>query len=203
MKLDINKLITVDVTGMPKAPNPSQLLDKDVRELYMRDNTPDKRKYIAECGVIYYLGDPKSPCRQRGLSDDESLNEAIENFNLDKDYRPDDLVKKLIKKYYGQCITEAGVAIENLQKAFHVSNLVAGKAIEYLNNKLRGVLAEADIPVIMNMHAQLSNQVKTVPDMIKALNTAYDNLRNEEEIKMARGGIQILSSMDADEDDDF
>lgn len=203
MKLDINKLITVDVTGMPKAPNPSQLLDKDVRELYMRDNTPDKRKYIAECGVIYYLGDPKSPCRQRGLSDDESLNEAIENFNLDKNYRPDDLVKKLIKKYYNQCITEAGVAIENLQKAFHVSNLVAGKAIEYLNNKLRGVLAEADIPVIMNMHAQLSNQVKTVPDMIKALNTAYDNLRNEEEIKMARGGIQILSSMDADEDDDF
>ena len=39
--------------------------------------------------------------------------------------------------------------------------------------------------------------------MIKALNTAYDNLRNEEEIKMARGGIQILSSMDADENDDI
>lgn len=203
MKLDINRLITVDVTGMPKAPNPSQLLDKDVRELYMRDNTPDKRKYIAECGVIYYLGDPKSPCRQRGLSDEESLNEAIENFGLDKDYEPDALVRKLIKKYYNQCITEAGVAIENLQKAFHVSNLVAGKAIEYLNNKLRGVLAEGDIPIIMNMHSQLSNQVKTVPDMIKALNTAYDNLRNEEEMKLARGGIQILSSMDADEDDNY
>ena len=199
MKLDINRLITIDVTGMPKAPNPSQLLDKDVRELYMRDNTPDKRKYIAECGVIYYLGDPKSPCRQRGLSDEESLLEAIDNFNLDKTYQPDELVKKLIKKYYKQCITEAGVAIENLQKAFHVSSLVAGKAIEYLNNKL----AEADIPVIMGLHNQLSAQVKAVPDMIKAPNTAYDNLRNEEEIKMARGGIQILSSMDADEDDDF
>ena len=81
MKLDINRLITIDVTGMPKAPNPSQLLDKDVRELYMRDNTPDKRKYIAECGVIYYLGDPKSPCRQRGLSDEESLLEAIDNLS--------------------------------------------------------------------------------------------------------------------------
>ena len=203
MKLDINRLITIDVTGMPKAPNPSQLLDKDVRELYMRDNTPDKRKYIAECGVIYYLGDPKSPCRQRGLSDEESLLEAIDNFNLDKTYQPDELVKKLIKKYYKQCITEAGVAIENLQKAFHVSSLVAGKAIEYLNNKLRGVLAEADIPVIMGLHNQLSTQVKAVPDMIKALNTAYDNLRNEEEIKMARGGQQILSSMDADEDEDL
>ena len=81
MKLDIDKLITIDQTGMPKAPNPRQLLDKDILMLYTRDNTPDKRKYIAECGVIYYLGDPKSPCRQRGLSDEESLREAIENFD--------------------------------------------------------------------------------------------------------------------------
>lgn len=202
MKLDIDKLITIDQTGMPKAPNPRQLLDKDILMLYTRDNTPDKRKYIAECGVIYYLGDPKSPCRQRGLSDEESLREAIENFDLDVSYTPDDLVKRLIKRYYKQNITEAGVTIENLQKAFHVSNLTINKALEYLNNKLRGVLADADIPVIMNLQNQLSNQVKAVPDMIKALNQAYDNLRSEEEIKMARGGIQILSSMDADEDDD-
>lgn len=202
MKLDIDKLITIDQTGMPKAPNPRQLLDKDILMLYTRDNTPDKRKYIAECGVIYYLGDPKSPCRQRGLSDEESLREAIENFDLDVSYTPDDLVKRLIKRYYKQNITEAGVTIENLQKAFHVSNLTINKALEYLNNKLRGVLADGDIPIIMNLQNQLSNQVKAVPDMIKALNQAYDNLRSEEEVKMARGGIQILSSMNADEDDD-
>jgi hypothetical protein len=202
MKLDIDKLITIDQTGMPKAPNPRQLLDKDILMLYTRDNTPDKRKYIAECGVIYYLGDPKSPCRQRGLSDEESLREAIENFDLDVSYTPDDLVKRLIKRYYKQNITEAGVTIENLQKAFHVANLTINKALEYLNNKLRGVLADGDIPIIMNLQNQLSNQVKAVPDMIKALNQAYDNLRSEEEIKMARGGVQILSSMDADEDDD-
>lgn len=202
MKLEIDKLITIDQTGMPKAPNVRQLLDKDVLELYTRDNTPDKRNYIGECGVIYYLGDPKSPCRQRGLSDEESLHEAIENFDLPTNYTPDALVKKLIKRYYNQNITEAGVTIENLQKAFHVSNLAINKAIEHLNNKLRGVVAEADIPVIMGLQNQLANQVKAVPDMIKALNQAYDNLRSEEEIKMARGGIQILSSMDADEDDD-
>lgn len=202
MKLDIDKLITIDQTGMPKAPNPRQLLDKDILMLYTRDNTPDKRKYIAECGVIYYLGDPKSPCRQRGLSDEESLREAIENFDLDVSYTPDDLVKRLIKRYYKQNITEAGVTIENLQKAFHVSNLTINKALDYLNNKLRGVLADGDIPIIMNLQNQLSNQAKDVPDRIKALNQAYDNLRSEEEVKMARGGIQILSSMNADEDDD-
>ena len=38
------------------------------------------------------------------------------------------------------------------------------------------------------------------PALTKALGTAYENLRNEEEEQMARGGKQILSSMDADED---
>lgn len=199
MKLDIDKLITVDDTGMPKAPNARQLLDKDVLQLYTRDNTPDKRKYIGDCGVIYYLGDPKGPCRQRGLSDEESLKEAIENFNLPSDYKPDELVLKLVKKYYNQNIGEAGVTIENLQKTLHISNLAANKIIEYLNNKLRGNTAPEDIPVILQMIQNVSSQVKAIPDLVKSLKIAYDNLRNEEEIKLARGGVQILSSMDAED----
>jgi len=201
MKLDIDKLITIDDTGLPKAPNPRQLLDKDILQLYTRDNTPDKRRYIGDCGVIYYLGDPKGPCKQRGLSDSECIEEAIENFNLDKDYKPDELVWKIAKRYYKQCITEAGITIENLNKALHVCNLAADRIIEYLNNKLRGVIAPEDIPNILGMINNVSGQVKAIPDLVKSLNQAYDNLRNEEEIKMARGGIQILSSMDADEED--
>lgn len=202
MKLDIDKLITIDESGMPKAPNARQLLDKDILALYIRDNTPDKRKYIGDCGVIYYLADPKGPCRQRGLSDQESLEEAIENFNLPKDYKPDPLVYKIAQRYYKQNITEAGVTIENLEKALHVCNLAADKVIEFLNNKLRGILAPEDIPTVMGMIQNVSAQVKTIPDLVKSLKTAYENLRNEEEIQMARGGIQILSSMDADEDID-
>ena len=202
MKLDIDNLITVDESGMPKAPNPRQLLDKDILQLYMRDNTPDKRKYIGDCGVIYYLGDPKSPYRQRGLSDEESIEEAIENFNLPKDYKPDPLVQKLIYKYYKQNITEAGVTIENLNKALHICNLAADKIIEFLNNKLRGAISADDIPAMMGTIQNVSNQIKLIPDLVKSLKIAYENLRTEEEVKMARGGIQILSSMDADEDDD-
>lgn len=201
MKLDIDKLITVDETGMPKAPNPRQLLDRDVLELYTRDNTPDKRKYIGDCGVIYYLGDPKGPCHQRGLSDEEALNEAIENFGLPSDYKPDDLVQKLIKKYYNQNIGEAGVTIENLQKTLHICNLSANKILEFLNNKLRGAISPEDIPTVLGMIQNVSNQIKTIPDLVKSLKVAYDNLRTEEEIKLARGGMQILSSMDADDND--
>ena len=97
--LDIDKLLVIDNTGMPQAPGIRQLMDKDMALLWSRDKTANKSKYIAECGVIYYLGDPKSPAKQQGLSDAEALKMAIDMFNLPKDYVPDSLVRKLIDKY--------------------------------------------------------------------------------------------------------
>ena len=68
-KLLIDSLLVLDDSGMPQPPTLRQMIDKEVRELYRRDKTSDKKNYIAECIVIYYLGDPKSPARQAGLSD--------------------------------------------------------------------------------------------------------------------------------------
>lgn len=200
MKITIEKLITVDESGMPKAPSVRQLLDKDVLALYSRDNTPDKRKYIAECGVIYYLGDPKSPPKQKGLSDEECLKEAIDNFNLDKTYTPDILVVKLIRKYYEQNITKAGVTIENLQKALHLTDLACNKIVDMLNKKLRSEIADADIATVLAQIDGLNKRIEDIPKLSKALTLAYENLRDEEETQTARGGITILSSMDADEE---
>ena len=200
MKITIEKLITVDESGMPKAPSVRQLLDKDVLALYARDNTPDKRKYLAECGVIYYLGDPKSPTKQKGLSDEECLKEAIDNFNLPRDYVPDALVVKLIRKYYEQNITKAGVTIENLQKALHLTDLVCTKIVDMLNKKLRSELADADVATVLTQVDGLNKRIEDIPKLSKALTLAYENLRDEEVTQTARGGVTILSSMDADEE---
>ena len=105
-QLNIEKLIVIDNTGMPKAPTIRQLVDADVRALYARDDSPNKERYIQECIVIYYLGDPKSPARQSGLTDKEALVMAIEQAGLKSNYIPDKLVLKLIKKYYAQNITD-------------------------------------------------------------------------------------------------
>lgn len=199
--IKLDKIITVDETGMPKAPDIYQLQDKDLRELYMRDNFPDKRMYIAECGVIYYLGDPKSPSRQKGLSDQEIIKEAIENYNLPKDYTPDKLVLKIAKKYYEQNITEAGIALETLHKSLHLVSVTAGIINDSLNEKLRGQINQEDIPQILQLIDSVSKRVTEVPNLVKALGQAYENLRNEEETQMARGGKQILSSMNAEDDD--
>ena len=198
-KINIDTLITIDETGMPKAPNVRQLQDKDVALLYARDYSKDKNKYIKECGVIYYLADPKSPANQQGLSKEEALNLAIENYDLPKDYKPDALVEKLIVKYYKQNITEAGVAVEVLQKSIHLSTLMANKINEILATKYKN-LKEEDIGTVLSLMDNVANKIKDIPNLVKSINQAYENLRSEEETNYARGGVQILSSMDADED---
>lgn len=197
----IEKLLTIDDTGMPKAPSIRQLQDKDVALLWQRDTSKDKHKYIAEVGVIYYLGDPKSPAKQQGLSDAESLKMAIDNFNLPSSYTPDSLVKKLIDKYYINNITEAGVALEALQKSIHLVSLAAVRINEQLNKKLSTTLVDEDISPILVMMDAVSKRITEIPALTKALGTAYENLRNEEEEQIARGGKTILSSMLADGDE--
>ena len=196
----IGKMLTIDETGMPKAPDIRQLQDKDVALLWQRDNTKDKRNYIAEVGVIYYLGDPKSPAKQQGLSNEESLKMAIDNFNLPKSYQPDSLVKKLIDKYYISNITEAGVALEALQKSVHLVSIAAVRINDQLNKKLSGALSDEDVTSILVLMDAVSKRITEIPALTKALGVAYENLRNEEEEKLARGGKQILSSMNADEE---
>ena len=197
--LNIDKLLTIDDSGMPQAPTLRQLMDKDIALLWQRDTTKDKRKYIAEVGIIYYLGDPKSPAKQQGLTDDEAIKMAIDNFNLPENYQPDSLVRKLIDKYYVQNITEAGVALEALHKSIHLVSMAAVKINDMLNRKLSGAISDEDITSILTMMDSVSKRVTEIPALTKALGVAYENLRNEEEEQLARGGKQILSSMDADE----
>lgn len=195
----VDKMLTIDETGMPQAPTLRQILDKDVALLWQRDTTKDKRKYIAEAGVIYYLGDPKSPAKQQGLTDEEALQMAIDNFNLPKDYKIDSLVRKLIDKYYIQNITEAGVALEVLHKSIHLVSLAATRINDILNKKLSGAISDEDITSILTMMDAVSKRVVEIPALTKSLSVAYENLRNEEEEQLARGGKQILSSMSADD----
>ena len=111
---------------------------------------------------------------------------------------PDILVSKLIKRYYDNAVGPAGIAIENLLRALHTTSVVANKCNELLSNKLAAGVTDQDIPAIIATINNLSSQIKEIPNLQKALNTAKDNLRYEEEQKLARGGISVLSSMKAD-----
>ena len=197
-KLLIDSLLLLDDTGMPQPPTLKQLIDRDVRELYRRDKTKDKKMYIAECIVIYYLGDPKSPAKQSGLSDPEALKMAIEQAGLPKTYIPDVLVLRLIKRYYEENITEAGKVVENILKGVHNINLSIDVINSLLNEKLKSNPTLEEIPIILDMMKRVNEQAGAIPTMLKKLEEAKQNLMYEKETEISRGGQTVLSSMDAE-----
>lgn len=195
----IDSMLEIDDNGMPIAPGVRQLIDKDIRALYTRDKTPDKKNYIAECIVIYYLGDPKSPARQSGLSDPEALKMAIEQAGLSKSYIPDVLVLRLIKRYYEENITEAGKVVENLYKGFHNINLSIDVIHNLLNEKLNSTISLEEVPTVLTLIDNVNKKAGEIPGMLKKLEEAKQNLLYEKETELSRGGNVVLSSMDAED----
>lgn len=192
-------MLVVDDSGMPVPPTVRQLLDRDIRTLYARDKSADKSRYLAEAIVIYQLGDPKSPARQSGLTEAEALNYAIEQAGLPKDYMPDSLVLRLIKRYYNENITEAGRVVENLLQTIHNINLGISQINRYLAEKLASPLDGDSIGIILGLVDNVKKQAGDIPSTLKKLEEAKQNLMYEQETELSRGGNQVLSSMDADD----
>ena len=198
-KLTIDSLLIIDDNGMPKPPTLRQLIDRDIRELFTRDKTPDKKKYIADAIVIYYLGDPKSPARQAGLSDTEALKMAIEQAGLENNYIPDKLVLRLITRYYDENITEAGKVVENILKGIHNINLSIDVINNLLNEKLNSQITLEEVPNIMTLIDSVNKKASELPSLLKKLEEAKQNLMYEKETELSRGGGTVLSSMDAED----
>lgn len=192
-------MLVVDDTGMPVPPTIRQLLDRDIRTLYTRDKSKDKKQYIAECIIIYQLGDPKSPARQSGLSEREALKYAIEQAGLNSDYIPDNLVLKLIKRYYDENITEAGRVVENILQTIHNINLGISQINRFLNEKLASPLDGDTIGVILGLVDNVKKQAGDIPSILKKLEESKQNLLYEQQTELSRGGTAVLSSMDAED----
>lgn len=192
-------MLLIDDNGMPQAPDIRQLMDKEIRTLYQQDKSKDKSQFIKDCIVIYYLGDPKSPAKQSGLSDGEALKMAIEQAGLPANYIPNQLVLKIIKRYYAQNIGEAGRVVENLLKTLHNVNIAIDAINMLLNEKLRDKanLTVESVGDIMNLINQVSTKASDLPKILKSLDEAKENLMYEKETETARGGMSVSSSMDA------
>ena len=197
--ITIDSMLVIDDTGMPVPPTIRQLLDRDIRTLYTRDKSKDKKQYIAECIVIYQLGDPKSPARQSGLSERQALRYAIEQAGLANDYIPDQLVLKLIKRYYDENITEAGRVVENILQTIHNINLGISQINRFLNEKLASPLDGDTIGVILGLVDNVNKQAGDIPSILKKLEESKQNLLYEQQTELSRGGTAVLSSMDAED----
>lgn len=123
---------------------------------------------------------------------------AIEQAGLSKDYIPDVLVLRLIKRYYDENITEAGKVVENILKSIHNINLSIDVINNLLNEKLKSSPTLEELPDILQMMKSVNDQAGAIPAMLKKLEEAKQNLMYEKETEISRGGGVVLSSMDAE-----
>ena len=201
--LDLSGMISVNEQGYPYAPNVYQIQDKDVRELYLRDNSKDKLRYIKEAGVIFYVADPKSPPNHMGYSRSVSLASANTNYGLPADWNPDALILRLIDRYHEDKMGVAGEALESILRAVHNSSRAANIISEQLTNKLNsGLQAEDALPVI-DLVTKLNGIINIIPNQIKALGEAKQAAALEIEQKKARGGKIVTMSMSAKDASDL
>lgn len=128
-------------------------------------------------------------------SEKEALKKAIENFDLPKNYQPDILVWKLIKRYYNQKAGAGMEAVLNIKRGIHNVALAASKLNELLNDKLSDGASLEDVPVVIGYMKQINDLANQFPNTIKALNVAEENLLYEQENVAGRGGVEITSSM--------
>ena len=124
---------------------------------------------------------------------------AIEQAGLPADYLPDKLVIRLIKRYYNENITEAGVVVENILKGIHNINLIITNINELLNEQLKTNITIESVQSIVSMIDIVNKKSAEMPALIKALEEAKQNLMYEKETELSRGGGQVLSSMDSEE----
>lgn len=206
--LDIFDLLSIDEFGYPLAPNIYQIQDKDIRELYERDkgsfgdiDGSRKLKYLKEAGVVFYLGDPKSPANQMGYSQAESIKLAVANYELPPDWQPDNLILVLAKRYKESKMGPALSAVESAQRSLHNASLACNAINELLSAKMISGLSIEDTPIIVSCVKQIGDISSNIPNLTKALSDAKQNLEHENQQQKARGGKVITSSMSTKDND--
>lgn len=192
--LDITGMLAVNDQGIPFAPNLYQIQNKDVKELYVRDITPNKTRYMQEVGVIYYLADPKSPANQMGYSRPEALIVAKQNYGIDANWEPDELVLRIVDEYK-KGWTPAEETFNSAARALHNANLAANFISEQLSVKMSSGLQSDDTLVVIDYINKLSAIINLLPNQLKTINEAKQALLLDNQQRKARGGKVITTSM--------
>ena len=99
----IDSLLTINKTGMPEAPNLIQLLDKDVKLLYLRDKSKNKEMYIKGLEMYYAernkLYDTANKAVERALeNNDMEMLKCTYNFILTVYSQGNDKLEMLTKQ---------------------------------------------------------------------------------------------------------
>jgi hypothetical protein len=165
----------------------------------------DGRKKIyayRELTYVYLMCDYNAYPTQHGLSNKEAHRYAVEHSQLEPNYEPDEVIKLLMVQYEKEHISSAKQSARNILRLFGWNN----KIIEAIDNNLTNMMSNAtltkdQIAELIGYQKQLLDISINIPTHAKRLREAMTLLEEEDRsIKIGRGGNEISSSMNPDND---
>jgi hypothetical protein len=178
---------------------------KEVRLILQRDrgsngDSDGRKKLFAykELGAVYWIADYRSPGRMQGYEGTELIEDAIRNFELPAEWKPDKVISDLITKY--EAHVDGGVAGQTLVEIAATFNLML-KTIKTIRQKLTTKLqavniTEDELKNLINLSNELLKLAADIPKKTKEIELAREMLKQyESDAEVGRGNQKILSSM--------
>lgn len=160
-------------------PTQEAFLIKPIRDLYNKDKTKTKDKFLQQLSIIYFLLDPRSSYSYI-LDEEERLKEILIQEGLPQDYKISDDLKLAMEAYKKHIITSSTLLLEDTKTAIEKVRLFL-KAVDLTKTDDRG-------KPIYTVNT-ITSALKQIPELAKQLAEAERIITKElEEKGRIRGG---------------
>lgn len=160
-------------------PTQEAFLIKPIRDLFNKDKSKTKEKFLQQMSVLYFYADPRSTYNYI-VDDDERLQAIIEQEGLPKDFKITEDLDKALQEYKKHTITTSYLLLQDTKIAV---------------DKVRQFLREVDLTAVDDKGKPLytinsiTQAIKQIPQLSKDLLEAEKIVSKEiEEQGRARGG---------------
>jgi hypothetical protein len=160
-------------------PTQEALLIKPIRDLYNKDKSKNKEKFLQQMSILYFYADPRSTYNYI-VDDEERLQAIIEQEGLPEDFKITADLDNALQEYKKHTITTSYLLLQDTKIAV---------------DKVRQFLREVDLTAVDDKGKPLytinsiTQAIKQIPQLSKDLLEAEKIVSKEiEEQGRARGG---------------
>ena len=160
-------------------PTQEALLIKPIRDLYIKDKSKNKEKFLQQMSVLYFYADPRSTYNYI-VDDEERLKAIIEQEGLPEDFKITEDLDNALQEYRKHTITTSYLLLQDTKIAV---------------DKVRQFLREVNLTAVDDKGKPLytinsiTQAIKQIPQLSKDLLEAEKIVSKEiEEQGRARGG---------------
>lgn len=168
-------------------PTQEAFLIKPIRDLFNKDKSKTKEKFLQQMSVLYFYADPRSTYNYI-IDDEERLKAIIEQEGLPEDFKITEDLDKALQEYKKHTITTSYLLLQDTKIAV---------------DKVRQFLREVDLTAVDDKGKPLytinsiTQAIKQIPQLSKDLLEAEKIVSKEiEEQGRARGGNDNKSLFD-------